>query len=393
MAPPDQTSVKEAQAPTKDAEAEKEDVSTLRSPSLYNNGVGDVNQELNRRLNKEANRGVNQQVNQGVKKRPLYKQWSKREETIVQDIIDNHSTNPATSKMDFKELDRYSVKKLAEAGFVRTLLGVTDFRGRNLCKIDYSKVCDLVANMPESIRDMEAREGYGNLPQWQAILFVDEVQSLPRVQVSYESLFNTNHSEPLASSQEWNTLSRIMNSQFARNGKRDYEEYNSGLAGESSTNAAAAAAATQKPQAQTFPMGTNGQQGFPKTPGTKSCEVAKMQSETGLNMPPASKRMCVTNNSKENPIEIRDDSPLSQSQSESDRIELARGSIANLEKMTLSCLEIKMWCEMSAVEYEAKSKEAVEMAAKYKKKAIEKLDEILKIHRLNPEFKDYKPFQ
>lgn len=74
--------------------------------------------------------------------------------------------------------------------------------------------------------------------------------------MSYESLFHSNHSKPLASSQEWDTLNRIKNSRFAINGKRNYEAYND-LPAEDSTNAANSAAAG-KPQAQTYSMGTNG---------------------------------------------------------------------------------------------------------------------------------------
>ncbi|TGO58955.1 hypothetical protein BCON_0049g00080 [Botryotinia convoluta] len=392
MAPSDETFVREVPAPTKDAEVEKadeqkhaeeEDVPTLRSPSLDDIGDKNVNQGVNQEINQE----LNQEVNQKVKKRRAYTKWSKKEEKIVRDIIDNHKANPETSKMDLKELDRYSVTKLAEAGFVRTEVGVTGFRGRKHCKVDYSKVCDLVANMPESIRAMEARANYKKV----AANASEPVRRRSAVA-----------SQSATSSQEWDTLSKIKNSQFALNGKRNYEVYNGGLAGDSTNAANAAAAAAQKPQVQACSMGTNSVfnpvtnvpfQGFLTTPGSKSCEVAKTQSKIGLNMPPASKRMCVTNNSKENPIEIRDDSPLGQPQSESDRIEQARASIAGLEKMTLSCIEIKMWCEKIAMEHEARRKEAAEWVAEFTKKTVEKVDEILRIQNLNPELRDYKPFQ
>lgn len=207
MAPPDETSVKEVLAPTKDAEvenadehkcAEEEDVSTLRSSSLDDIGDEDANQEVNQRVNQELNREsnqevneegnqevnqegnqevnqevdqevnrelnqelnqvVNQGVNQKVKKRLPCTHWSKEEKKIVRDIIDNHIISPETSKLSLGELDKYSVKKLAEAGFVRPESGVRFFRGKQPCEVDYSKVCDLVANMPESIRAMETRE-------------------------------------------------------------------------------------------------------------------------------------------------------------------------------------------------------------------------------------------
>lgn len=187
MAPPTETSAKEVPAPTKDAEvgntdeqkrAEEEDVPTLRSPSLDDIGDEDANQEVNQRVNQELNREsnqevseegnqelnqefnqeVNQGVNQKVKKRLPCTLWSKEEKKIVRDIIDNHIINPETSKLSLGELDNYSVKKLAEAGFVRPESGVRYFRGKQSCEVDYSKVCDLVANMPESIRAMETRE-------------------------------------------------------------------------------------------------------------------------------------------------------------------------------------------------------------------------------------------
>ncbi|TGO15685.1 hypothetical protein BTUL_0037g00370 [Botrytis tulipae] len=346
MTPPDEASVKEVPALTKDAEvnkageqrlAEEEDVPTLRSSSLDN-------------------------------------------------IVDKN-----TFRLSLGELDKYSVKKLAEAGFVRTESGVSFFRAKNPCRVDYSLVCDLVANMPESIRAMEARENYERA----AAKASEPVRR--RSTVPFQSA---------TSLQEWDTLSRIKNSRFAINGKRNYEEYNDGPAGDSTNTVSSAAAAARKPQAQANSTRTNGQQAFLTTSGSKSYEVAKTQSEMGLNMPSPSKRICVTNGSKENPIEIRDDSPSPQQQSESDRIGKSRASLAVLKNDLLDCFRIKHWSEKTVMLCETRLKNAAEMAAKYKKAAKdaaemateytkvakEKVDEIFRIQELNPEFRDFKPF-
>ncbi|KAF7944872.1 uncharacterized protein EAE97_005505 [Botrytis byssoidea] len=420
MAPPDETSVNKVPAFTKDAEVEKadkqrlaeeEDVPTLRSSSLDNIVDKNVNQELNQEvnqgvnqqlnqrdnqevnkeisqgINQELNRRVNQKINRKVKKRLTYTHWSKEEEKIVRDIIYNHKINPETFRLDLEELDKYTVKKLAEAGFVRTESGVSFFRVKHPCEVDYSLVCDLVANMPESISAMEEREKYER-----AAANASEPVRI-RSTIPFQSA---------SSLQEWDTLSGIKNSRFAINGKRNYEEYNDGPAGDSTntvSSAAAAAAAARKSQAQANPTGTNGifhpvtiQQAFLTTSGSKSYEVAKTQSEMVLNMPSPSKRMCVANGSKENPIEIRDDSPSPQQQSESDRIEKARASLADLKNDLLDCFRIKHWSEKTVMICETRLKDTAEMTAKYTKVAKEKVDEMFRIQELNPEFRDFKPF-
>ncbi|TGO58202.1 hypothetical protein BOTNAR_0185g00080 [Botryotinia narcissicola] len=405
MTPPDETSVKEVPAPTKDAEVEKadeqrlaeeEDFPKLRSSSLDNI----VNKNVNQELNQEVNQGVNQELNRKVKKRFTYTHWSKEEEKIVRDIIYNHKINPETFRLDLGELDKYTVKKLAEAGFVRTESGVNFFRAKHPCKVDYSLVCDLVANMPESISAMEARENYKRA----AANASEPVRR--RSTIPFQSA---------TSLQKWDTLSGIKNSRFAINGKRNHEEYNDVPAGDS-TNAAsstaAAAAAAWKPQAQANPTGTNGvlhpvtNQAFLTTARSKSYEVANTQSKMGSNMPSLSKRMCVTNGSKENPIEIRDDSPSPQQQSESDRIEKTRASLADLKNDLLDCFRIKYWSEKTVMicetrlkdtaemtaKYTKVAKDAAEMVAEYTKVAKDKVDEMFRIQELNPEFRDFKPF-
>ncbi|KAF7918386.1 hypothetical protein EAE99_008982 [Botrytis elliptica] len=424
MAPPDETSVKEVPALTKDAEVEKadehkhaeeEDVPTLRSPNLDVIGVKNVNQEvnqgvnqeLNQEVNRKVNRKFNQEVNRNVRKRLPYTKWSEKEEEIVRDIIDNHKSNPETSRMTLGELDIYSVKKLAEAGFIRTASAVSFVRGKQHCKFDYSKVCDLVANMPESIRAMEARED----SEKSATVARESIRVMEAGENSQKSAtvasepFRRRSTVPFQSAtslQEYDTLSKMKNSQFALNGKRIYESYNGDPAVDSTnaTNAAAAAAAARKPQAQACSMATNGafnsvtnQQGFQTTSGSKSCEVRKRQSEMGLKMPPASKRMSVTNNSKETPVAIRNDSPLGQPQSESDRVEQARlekarlehariekvrAELAGIKAVFLECYRAKHWSEMIVGEYDFRLKEAADeaadMAAEYDSRRKEAAD-------------------
>ncbi|KAF7931507.1 uncharacterized protein EAE98_004243 [Botrytis deweyae] len=494
MAPPDETSVKEVPALTKDAEVEKadehkhaeeEDVPTLRSPNLDVIGVKNVNQEvnqgvnqeLNQEVNRKVNRKFNQEVNRNVRKRLPYTKWSEKEEEIVRDIIDNHKSNPETSRMTLGELDIYSVKKLAEAGFIRTASAVSFVRGKQHCKFDYSKVCDLVANMPESIRAMEAREDSeksatvaresirvmeaGENSQKSATVARESIRVMEAGENSQKSAtvasepFRRRSTVPFQSAtslQEYDTLSKMKNSQFALNGKRIYESYNGDPAVDSAnaTNAAAAAAAARKPQAQACSMATNGafnsvtnQQGFQTTSGSKSCEVRKRQSEMGLKMPPASKRMSVTNNSKETPVAIRNDSPLGQPQSESDRVEQARiekvrAELAGIKAVFLECFRAKHWSEMivgeydfrlkeaadeaadmaaeydsrrkeaadkaaeydsrrkeaanKAAEYNSRRKEAADKAADYTKQASENVDKMLELQKLNPEFENYDSF-
>ncbi|KAM0157813.1 hypothetical protein ACHAQE_005783 [Botrytis cinerea] len=372
MASPDEISVKEVPAPTKDGEVEKageqrqvevQKVSTLRSVSLDVVGVESVNKE--------------------AKKRRTYKKWSEKEEVIVHGIVDNHRTNPETSNMGLMELDRFSVTKLADAGFFRTQLGVSSFRGRKSSKPDYNPVVDLVANMPESIRSMEAN--------------YKPSASVAREPVRRPS---TVVSQSATSLQEWNTLSKLKNSPYALNGKRNYGDFNGDLARE---RANAATTATWKPQAQASSMGTNGvfdpainQQGFLMTPGSKSCEVSKSQIEMGLNMLPPSNRMCVTNGSRGNPIEARNDPLLGQPQSESDRIEQARVSIVSLGKKLLGAMtmqgaheNIAMTHANIAMAHEARRKEAEKLAVEFKKRAQAQRDEIARIQTLNPELKHY----
>ncbi|TGO76517.1 hypothetical protein BELL_0151g00070 [Botrytis elliptica] len=421
MAPPDETSVKEVPALTKDAEVEKadehkhaeeEDVPTLRSPNLDVIGVKNVNQEVNQGVNQELNQEVNskvnrkfnQEVNRNFRKRLPYTKWSEKEEEIVRDIIENHKSNPETSRMTLGELDIYSVKKLAEAGFIRTASAVSFVRGKQHCKFDYSKVCDLVANMPESIRAMEAREN----SKKSATVARESIRVMEAGENSQKSAtvasepFRRRSTVPFQSAtslQEYDTLSKMKNSQFALNGKRIYESYNGDPAVDSTnaTNAAAAAAAARKPQAQACSMATNGafnsQQGFQTTSGSKSCEVRKRQSEMGLKMPPASKRMSVTNNSKETPVAIRNDSPLGQPQSESDRVEQARlekarlehariekvrAELAGIKAVFLECYRAKHWSEMIVGEYDFRLKEAADeaadMAAEYDSRRKEAAD-------------------
>ncbi|KAF7886864.1 uncharacterized protein EAF02_003511 [Botrytis sinoallii] len=286
MAPPDETSVKEVPALAKNAEVEKadehkhaeeEDVLTLRSPNLDVIGVKNVNQEVNQgvnqELNQEVNRKVNQEVNQKVnrkvKKRLPYTKWSEKEQEIVRDIIDNHKSNPETSRMTLGELDIYSVKKLAEAGFIRT----------------GSAVCDLVANMPESIRAMEARE-----------------DSKKSATVASEP-FRRRSTVPFQSAtslQEYDTLSKMKNSQFALNGKRNYESYNGDPAVDS-TNATNAAAARNRKHRH--------------VPWRPTAHLTHRASKRLLDPNPMKLAR-----DKETPVAIRNDSPLGQPQSESDRV-------------------------------------------------------------------------
>ncbi|TEY79717.1 hypothetical protein BOTCAL_0042g00170 [Botryotinia calthae] len=361
MASPDEVSVEEVPASTKDGEVEKADeqrqvevgkVSTLRSVSLDAAGVKSVNQE--------------------AKKRRTQTKWSEKEEGILQGIIDNRKTNPETSNMGLMELDGYVVTKLADAGFFRTQLGVTGFRGRKQFKPDYNPVVDLVANMPESIRSMEAN--------------YEPFASIAREPVRRPS---TVASQSATSLQEWNTLSKLKNSPYALNCKRSYGDFNGDLAGER-TNAATAAA--WKPQAQAYSMGTNGQQGFLMTSGSKSCEVAKTPIEMDLNMLPPSKRMRVTNGSKGNPVEARDDPLLSQPQSDSDRIEEARASMTNLAKTALRFMTVQTEHENIAMIHEMRRKEAEKLAAEFKKRTEEKFKEILRMRTLSPELMDYNVF-
>lgn len=128
------------------------------------------------------------------------------------------------------------------------------------------------------------------------------------------------------------------------------------------------------------------------TPGSKSCEVSKTRIEMGLNMLPPSKRMCVTNGSKGNPIEARDDPLLGQPQSESDRIEQARVSIVSLSKRLLGAMTVQAAHENNAMTYEARRKEAEKQAVECKKRAQAQRDEIVRIQILNPELKNYDAF-
>ncbi|KAF7956527.1 hypothetical protein EAE96_003863 [Botrytis aclada] len=407
MAPPDETSVKEVPAPTKDAAVEKadeqeqveeEDSSTIRSTSPDNIGVNDVNQEVNQEVNQGSIRGSKSAV-----------------------------INTETSEMGLMELDTYIVRKLAEAGFVRTRIGASNLRRKNHCEVDYSKVCDLVANMPESIRAMETRENLERSAakarepvhtiearkdyERSAAKAREPVRAMEAREIRERSAAKA--SEPVrrrstvfpqsvTSLQERDTLNKLKNSQFAINGKRNWGAFTGSPARES-TNAAtatAAAASARKPLARAYSRRINGvfhpvtnQQGFLKTSGSKSCEVAKTESDMGLNMSPPSKRVCVTKNRKENPIEIRDDSSLGQPQSETRRIELAGALLANLKEILMSCDRMKDLCGEVLKTLKVRSKEVEETVAEYHKKTVENVDEMFRIRNLNPEFEDYHPFR
>ncbi|ESZ98684.1 hypothetical protein SBOR_0922 [Sclerotinia borealis F-4128] len=121
--------------PIKDFDKEEENPPALRAMSLEDTGTKQVNPNTKR----------------------LKIKWAEEEKSIVQDIINNHQTNPETHGMTFVDLDRYAVKKLAEKGYTRTENAVDGFR-RDRNAYYYRKV-----NAEQALRAtllaMPSREG------------------------------------------------------------------------------------------------------------------------------------------------------------------------------------------------------------------------------------------